>query len=107
MFLYNKTMEKYKLIDFEKDFDFFDEMPRGAYLDDELLIFTKFSRYIGPLTMQLLPNGGIQSLFNYQIIIKVNNGYLSVQELIVDDKVMSSKQFILEHGNELINKVLF
>ena len=100
-------MEKYKLINFKLDFDFNDNSPRGAYLDDELLIFTKFSRYMGPITMQLLPNGGIQSTYNYHLIIKVNNGYLCVDELIVNDKTLSSKEFIESRNEFLINKVFF
>ena len=35
------------------------------------LILKDLYMYDGPLTMQLLPYGGIQSLFNYQIILQI------------------------------------
>ena len=100
-------MKNYKLIDFKIDFDFNDLTHRGAYLDDELLIFTKFSRYVGPITLQYLENGGIQSLYNYHLIIKDNNGFLCVDELIVNGNTVSSKEFIESNKDFLINKVLF
>lgn len=99
-------MESLK-INFNIDFDFNLTVPLMALLNNEELIFTKYEKYFGPLTMQYLPNGGIQSLFNYLIIIKLNNGYLAVKSLIYKNKEYSSKEFILFYGaNKLMNQIL-
>ena len=68
-----------------------------------MLIFTKFHAYNGPITLQLLNNGGVQSLLNNEIIVKVNNGYLAIDELIVENKLISSKEFIKQYKKELLN----
>lgn len=94
-------------IDFEKDFDFESKDFYKANLNGEELIFTSFKKYDGPITLQFLPNGGIQSLFGYILIIKVNNGFLGVEELIYKGKKMSSKEFIeLNKDKELVNQIL-
>lgn len=94
-------------IDFNKDFDFESKDFYKASLNGEELIFTSFKQYDGPITLQFLPNGGIQSVFGYNLIIKVNNGFLCVNELIYKGQKMSSKEFIeLKKDIELVNQVL-
>ena len=64
-------------IDFHKDFDFSSKNnDYYCYFNNEKLIITEFKKYDGPITLQYLPNGGIQSLFNFKIIVKVNNGFI-------------------------------
>lgn len=69
------------------------------------LILKDLYMYDGPLTMQLLPYGGIQSLFNYQIILHVKNGYIASKKVIYDNCEMNAKEFILKY-NLQINDVL-
>lgn len=96
----------YKLIDFTIDFDFLDKSFRACYFKNQLLIFTKFYCYFGPITLQYLPSGAIQSLNNNELIIKVNNGFLAIKELMINNITISSKQFINEHKKELLNAIL-
>lgn len=96
----------YKLINFNIDFDFDDLTFRGCYFKNTLLIITKFHAYNGPITLQLLNNGGVQSLLNNEIIIKVNNGFLAIKELMINNITISAKQFINEHKQELLNTIL-
>lgn len=94
-------------LDFSKDFDFNSKNYFVVYFNEEKIIFTSYQKYEGPITMQYLPNGGIQSLFGYKIIIKVNKGFLEVDELIYKGKLYSSKSFIDLIGDlKLINQVL-
>ncbi len=100
-------MEEAKRINFDIDFDFEDKSIRYCYFNDDRIEFLEFDRYVGPITLQYLPNGGIQSLFNYNLIIKVNNGFLVVTKLIYEKEEMSSQKFISLIGEEkLINQVL-
>lgn len=94
-------------LDFSKDFDFDSKESFYTYLNGEKIVFTSFKKYEGPITMQFLPNGGIQSLFAYKLIIKVNNGFLEVDELKHENELYSSKSFINKMGDvKLINQVL-
>ena len=61
--------------------------------------------YYGPITMQYLPYGGIQSVYDYKIIINCKNGFVASDYIIYDGIAMSSKQFILNNNN-LVNTVL-
>lgn len=100
-------MEEAKRINFDIDFDFEDKSTRYCYFNDDRIEFLEFDRYVGPITLQYLPNGGIQSLFNYNLIIKVNNGFLVVTKLIYEKEEMGSQKFISLIGEEkLINQVL-
>ena len=69
------------------------------------LILKDMQTYDGPITMQYLPNGGIQSIYNYHIIINTLKGFMFCDILIYDDKKMSSKQFIEMFPN-IVNEVL-
>jgi len=46
------------------------------------LILKNLYHYVGPLTLQYLPNGGIQMIINNQMVISTNIGYLATKELI-------------------------
>ena len=61
--------------------------------------------YDGPITMQFLPNGGIQSVYNNLIIINTLKGFMFCDIIIYDNKKMSSKEFIELYGN-IVNEVL-
>ena len=94
-------------INFKEDFNFESKEFYKVILNGEELIFTSFKQYVGPITLQFLPNGGIQSVFEYILIIKVNNGFLGVDELIYKGQKMSSKEFIeLKKDINLVNQVL-
>lgn len=61
--------------------------------------------YDGAVTMQYLPYGGIQSVYNYHIIINCINGFIASDEVIYDNIQMSAKEFILMFEN-IVNEVL-
>ena len=93
-------------LDFSKDFDFNSKDSFRVKIKDnnKEVIFISYLKYEGPITLQYLDNGGIISLFNYHLIIKVNNGYLDVTKLKYEDKVYTSKEFINLFGsNNLLN----
>ncbi|MBQ8207034.1 MAG: hypothetical protein IJZ77_06180 [Bacilli bacterium] len=69
------------------------------------LIIKRPYLYYGPITMQYLPYGGIQSVYDYKIIINCKNGFVASDYIIYDGIAMSSKQFILNNNN-LVNTVL-
>ena len=72
---------------------------------DKTLIIKRPYLYYGPITMQYLPYGGIQSVYDYKIIINCKNGFVASDFVIYDGIAMSSKQFILNNNN-LVNTVL-
>ncbi len=61
--------------------------------------------YYGIVTKQLLPSGGIQTLFEDKMIIKINDGFIAVEEVIYDNKLYSISEFSKLYDN-LINTVL-
>ena len=78
-----------KRLEFDKDFDFDDLEARYCYFNDDRL------------------DGGIQSLFHGDLIIKVNNGFLKVTKVIFNKQELTSKEFINLIGEEnLANQVL-
>ena len=95
-------------LDFSKDFDFsLKDIPLKVYFNNEVIIFLEYEKYTGPITLQYLSNGGIQSLFHGYLIIKVNNGFLKVKKLIYKNVTFSSINFIKEVGEiNLINQIL-
>lgn len=72
----------------------------------EKIILKKIYLYEGPITRQLLPYGGIQSIMNYAIIINCINGFIASNEVVYDNISMSSKEFILKFGGDIVNQVL-
>lgn len=103
--LKDKGETMYKEIDFNKDIDFNLTNSGYTYFKKEKLVLLNFYSYNGPITMQYLPNGGIQSTYNYHLIIKVNNGFLACDNLIYKNKKISSREFI-ENNKDLINFIL-
>ncbi len=69
------------------------------------LILKDIYIYDGPITMQYLPYGGIQSVYNGQIIIHTKNGYIASKKVVYDGKEMSSDDFIVRF-DQLVNEVL-
>ncbi len=61
--------------------------------------------YNGPVTMQYLPYGGIQSVFHYHLIINTKEGFIACDKVIYDGQELTSKEFILQNEN-LVNQVL-
>ena len=51
-------------------------------LDGKELILKGLHNYYGPLTMQLLPFGGIQGVNGGNLIIHVKNGYICPREIV-------------------------
>lgn len=91
-------------IDFNRPIDYSRRLLSTTFQNKEI-IFSDFAPYNGPVTLQALPYGGIQSLFDYLIIIYTVNGFMAVSQLIYNNKVMSSKEFIKLYP-DLINQVL-
>lgn len=69
------------------------------------LVLKNVFYYNGPVTMQYLPYGGIQSVFNNIIIINSVNGFIGCVDVIYDGINYSSKQFI-ENNPNLVNTIL-
>lgn len=100
-------MKEAKRIFFDKDFDFSSKEKQYCYFNDDRIEFVDYERYVGPITLQYLPNGGVQSMFDGHLIIKVNNGFLCVNKLTYQGKEYTSNEFIKFVGEEnLINQVL-
>lgn len=90
-------------------FDFEEEVTIGmdlytTYLGKELVLKNVY-RYYGPITMQYLPYGGIQSVYQNQLIINTKSGFIATKELIYDHEEISSEEFISRYPN-LVNEVL-
>ena len=75
-----------------------------TFRQKELVLLNPYL-YDCPITMQYLPYGGIQSVFNYHLIINTVNGFVTADELIYNNKKMTSKEFI-ELNPNLVNEVL-
>ena len=84
-------------IDLKKDIE-------TTYLGKSLILHKCFS-YHGPITMQYIPYGGIQSVFHNNIIIHVKDGYISCKNVTYDGIKMSNKKFI-DMFEDLVNTVL-
>ena len=77
---------------------------KTTYKNKELILLN-MRKYDGPITMQYLPVGGIQSVFDNKIIVNTLNGFMFCDIVIYDSKLMSSKEFISLFDN-LVNEVL-
>lgn len=69
------------------------------------LVLKNMQSYVGPITMQYLPYGGVQSVYDFHLIINTLKGFMFCDILIYDDEKMSSKQFI-EMFPHIVNEVL-
>lgn len=90
-------------------FDFNNEINNGDTIKTKFnnkdLVLIDLTFYDGPLTMQLLPYGGIQSVYNYNLIIHFKNGYYKPNKIVYNGLEMSVKEFIINNEN-LVNYVL-
>ena len=75
-----------------------------TYKQKELILLNPYL-YVGPITMQFLPYGGIQSIFDYHLIINTVNGFVTADNLIYNNKKMTTKEFIELYPN-LVNEIL-
>ncbi len=94
-----------QVLDFNKDIDYTSQAILKATFLDKPIYFVTYEPYFGPITMQYLPNGGIQSLFSGYLIIKVNNGFMKVSQLIFQNQNYTSFEFIAKYP-DLVNQVL-
>ncbi len=69
------------------------------------LILKNIYLYQGPLTMQYLPFGGIQMIYNNQMVINTNIGYIATKEVEYDGKIYSIEKFSNLYPH-LVNLVL-
>lgn len=69
------------------------------------LILKNLYIYKGPITLQYLPYGGIQSVYHGQIILNTKNGFIASQKVVYDGVEMSSMDFIEKFEN-IVNEVL-
>lgn len=70
------------------------------------LILKNLYFYDGPITRQRLPYGGIQSIKNYSLIINCVNGFIASDNLIFDNREMTSKEFIKIMDENIVNQIL-
>lgn len=69
------------------------------------LILVNVQLYDGPITLQYLPFGGIQSVYGNHLIINTLAGYVYVDEVVYDGVKMNTSQFI-KLNKDLVNMVL-
>ena len=93
-----------KLFDFNNDNINFNKDLITTF-NQKQLILKNVKLYDGPITLQYLPYGGIQSVYNYNLIINTKEGFITCDYVIYDNKTLSNKQFI-ENNNNLVNLVL-
>ena len=90
-------------------FDFNEEVNIGSDIyttfEGKELVLKNVYRYFGPVTMQYLPYGGVQSVYDNQIILTTKSGYIATRNLIYDGKEISSEEFILLFP-DIVNEVL-
>ena len=77
----------------------------NAKLDNKELILLDLHKYKGLVTLQYLPNGGIQMVTDTEIIINTEYGFLSTSKVIFDNIEMDVKTFKKKYPN-LVNTVL-
>ncbi len=95
---------KIEAVDFQKDIIYFPYRVLKAMYFDEPIYFLEYEPYVGPVTMQYLPDGGIQSLYAGFIIVKVHNGFMKVTKLYYQNQSFTSQEFNLKYPN-LMNQV--
>lgn len=92
------------MTDFNLPIDLKKEYIKTTFKGKELILKNIYL-YDGAVTMQYLPYGGIQSVYDYTIILNCVNGFIASKEVIYDRIEMSSKDFILMFDN-IVNEVL-
>ncbi len=90
-------------------FDFSNEVVPGMdiyteYLG-ESLVLKQVQIYEGPVTLQYLPYGGIQSVFNGKLIINTKSGFIIPTFIVYQNKEYSNEEFTTKY-TDLVNQVL-
>ena len=105
---FSNIVTKKEMIDMNY-FNFDNEINNGDTITTKYkgndLVLINLKLYEGPLTLQLLPYGGIQSVFNYNLIIHFKNGYFYPEKLIYNNNEISVKEFI-KTNTDLVNYIL-
>ncbi len=91
------------------NFDFNQEVEIGSdihttYLGYPLILKNVYL-YKGPITMQYLPYGGIQSVYQNHLILTSKSGFIATDKVIYKGKELSTKEFI-DQFPDLVNEVL-
>ncbi len=71
----------------------------------KVLILKNVYIYDGPLTLQYLPSGGVQTIYNDELVIRINDGYIACKEVIYDNKYYLINDFYKLNYN-IINTIL-
>lgn len=92
------------MVDFCKPIDLSNNRLETMYNGRKLVLFNP-KMYEGPITLQALPYGGIQSIYNNQLIIYTKNGFISTDLVEYNGILMTTKKFI-EIEDNLVNQIL-
>ncbi len=71
----------------------------------KILVIKKPYLYFGPVTLQYLPNGGIQTIYQNQLVINCKNGFIASKEVEYEGKNFTIEEFSKQYG-ELVNTIL-
>jgi len=71
----------------------------------KLLILKNVYKYEGPITLQYLPYGGIQTVFEGNLVINTRNGFITSEFVIYNGEEMTNEEFISRNSN-LVNHIL-
>ena len=63
-----------------------------TYKGKELILKDCFI-YNGPVTMQLLPFGGVQTIYNHNLVIYTKNGFIGCRKVVYAGIEMDTKTF--------------
>lgn len=90
-------------------FDFNEAVTMGQDIVTEYLgktlILKQVEPYHGPVTMQLLPYGGVQSVFGGHLIIYTKSGFIHPNSIVYDGTIYSESEFTSRYS-DLVNQVL-
>ena len=90
-------------------FDFNNEIKEGKDIltkyDGKDLLLKNVYFYHGPVTMQYIPYGGIQCVYNYNLIITTKSGFIACDSVIFNGKEYKTKEFV-EIFDDLVNVIL-
>lgn len=94
----------------KSEFDFRNPVPSHmkdllTVFDGKSLLLKNIYAYHGPVTMQRLPCGGIQSVCGGHLIIYTQNGFIACDEVALNGTDLSSEAFIAMYP-DIVNRVL-
>lgn len=78
---------------------------KTTFRGKELILYHCYL-YQGPITLQALAYGGIQSIYQYHLIIYTKSGFVACDEIEYDGFFMTAKEFINQYEQQLVNTVL-